>query len=198
LHELAHAFTLKQYGGMVPEMGVMLMCLFPAAYTDTTDAYCLVKRRQRVLVVAAGVLCQLGVAAIAFWLWMVAVPGSGLNVGSYLLLAAALFTVAINLNPLAKFDGYYLAVAATGINNLRSRSFLFYLKLMTGKPIEEKARDAWILALYAPLSLAYLWLVFGFLFARLADWILMNAPFLTLTLLALWAIYYFFPSKLGR
>lgn len=195
LHELAHAFTLKQYGGRVPEMGVMLMCLFPAAYTDTTDAYCLVRRRQRVLVVAAGVLCQLVIAAIAFWLWTVSVPGSGLNVGSYLLLAAALFTVAVNLNPLAKFDGYYLAVAATGINNLRSRSFLFYLKLLMGKPIGERNRDAWVLALFAPLSLMYLWLVFGFLFARIADWILTNAPFLTLTVLAVWAIYYFCPSE---
>lgn len=195
LHELAHAFTLKHFGGIVPEMGLMFMCLFPAAYTDTTDSYCLVRKRQRVLVVAAGVLCQLFIAAIAWLFWNVAVPGSGLQMVCYLLLAAALFTVAVNLNPLAKFDGYYLAVAATGINNLRARSFLFYLKLLTGRPIEEKPKDARVLALYAPLSLVYLWWVFGFLFCRLADWILTNAPFLTLTLLFLWGVYYFFPSS---
>ncbi|NET57129.1 MAG: M50 family metallopeptidase [Symploca sp. SIO2E6] len=195
LHELAHAFTLKHYGGIVPEMGVIFMCLFPAAYTDTTDSYCLVKRRQRVLVVAAGVLCQLTIATFALGVWNLTVPGSWLYTGSYLLLMAALFTVAVNLNPLAKFDGYYLAVAATGINNLRSRSFLFYPKLLTGQPIEEKPRDAAILALYAPLSLTYLWLVFGFLFSRLGDWILTNIPFLSLTLLVLWGIYYFFPAE---
>ncbi|NEP13754.1 MAG: M50 family metallopeptidase [Symploca sp. SIO2C1] len=195
LHELAHAFTLKHYGGIVPEMGVMFMCLFPAAYTDTTDSYCLVKRRQRVLVVAVGVLCQLTIATIALGLWNLTVPGSWLHIDSYLLLVAALFTVAVNLNPLAKFDGYYLAVAATGINNLRSRSFQFYLKLLTSQPIEEKPRDAGILALYAPLSLTYLWLVFGFLFCRLGDWLLTNIPFLALTLLVLWGIYYFFPTE---
>ena len=195
LHELAHAFTLKHYGGIVPEMGVMFMCLFPAAYTDTTDAYCLLKRRQRVLVVAVGVLCQLTIATIALGLWNLTVPGSWLHTGSYLLLVAALFTVVVNLNPLAKFDGYYLTVAATGINNLRSRSFQFYLKLLTSQLIEEKPKDAGILALYAPLSLAYLWLVFGFLFCRLGDWILTNIPFLALTLLLLWGIYYFFPTE---
>ena len=195
LHELAHAFTLKHYGGIVPEMGVMFMCLFPAAYTDTTDAYCLLKRKQRILVVAAGVLCQLTLAIIALGFWNFSVPGSWLHTGSYLLLAAALFTVVVNLNPLAKFDGYYLTVATTGINNLRSRSFQFYLKLLTSRSIEEKPRDAGILALYGPLSLAYLWLVFGFLFYRLGDWILTNIPFLALTLLLLWVIYYFFPTE---
>jgi putative peptide zinc metalloprotease protein len=49
LHELGHAFTLKYYGGIVPEIGLLIMMLMPAAYTNTTDSYCLVKRRQRIL-----------------------------------------------------------------------------------------------------------------------------------------------------
>lgn len=58
MHELGHAFTLKHYGGIVPEIGLMFMCLMPGCYTNTTDSYCLVKRRQRALVVGAGVLVQ--------------------------------------------------------------------------------------------------------------------------------------------
>jgi putative peptide zinc metalloprotease protein len=194
LHELGHAFTLKRYGGIVPEIGLLMIMLMPAAYTNTTDAYCLVRRYQRVLVVAAGVLVQFIIAAISLCLWNWTAPGSWLHTSSYLLMAAALFTVALNLNPLARFDGYYLAVALTGINNLRSRAFGFYGKLLTGKPIKEKGSDRLVLAIYAPFSLAYIWFVFGFLIWRVIDWSWTNIPTLAITLLILWLIYFYFPK----
>ncbi|MDY6804600.1 MAG: hypothetical protein SXA11_12440 [Cyanobacteriota bacterium] len=194
LHELGHAFTLKRYGGIVPEIGLLMIMLMPAAYTNTTDAYCLVRRYQRVLVVAAGVLVQFIIAAISLCLWNWTAPGSWLYTSSYLLMTAALITVALNLNPLARFDGYYLAVALTGINNLRSRAFGFYGKLLTGKPIKEKGSDRLILAIYAPFSLAYIWFVFGFLIWRVFDWSWTNIPTLALTLLVLWGIYFYFPN----
>ncbi|MGD2183305.1 hypothetical protein [Lusitaniella coriacea] len=193
LHELGHAFTLKYYNRQVPEVGLLFMCLFPAAYTDTTDQYCL-SQGKRILVVAAGVLVQITIAAIALLFWNLSVEGSGLHTASYLLMVAALFTVAVNLNPLAKFDGYYLSVAVTGINNLRNRAFGFYGNLFTGKPIRERAKDRLVLAIYAPFSLFYIWFVFGFLFYRLTDWTLVNAPTIAAMLLIAWAIYYFFPT----
>lgn len=194
LHELGHAFTLKHYGGIIPQIGLLMIMFMPAAYTDTSDSYCLVKRYQRVLVIGAGVLVQLIIAAISLFLWNGSSPGTWLNFLSYLLMSAALFTVALNLNPLAKFDGYYLAVALTGINNLRSRSFGFYKNLFTRKPIQETGKDALILAIYAPLSFVYIYFVFGFLFVRIADWSFTNIPILSLMLLLIWVIYYFLPQ----
>jgi len=194
IHELGHAFTLKHYGGIVPEIGLMFMCLMPGCYTNTTDAYCLVKRRQRTLVVAAGVLCQLIIWAVALWLWNASSDSSWLHAASYLLMMAALFTVAINLNPMSKFDGYYLAVALTGINNLRSRSFGFYANLLRRKPIEETQRDRLILAIYAPFSLAYSFLVFGHLLIWLLEWAIANIPTFAILLLILWLIYANFPA----
>ena len=195
LHELGHAFTLKNYGGIVPEIGLLFIMMMPAAYTNTTDSYCLVKRFQRFMVVAAGVLVQFAIWAIAFWLWSWAAPASWLQATSYLLMVAALVTVALNLNPLAKFDGYYLAVALSGINNLRGRSFGFYGNLLRGKPTREKGRDALVLAIYAPFSLLYIWFVFGFLLWRIADWSLTNIPATALMLLIIWLIYFYFPSN---
>ena len=192
LHEFGHAFTLKHYRGIVPEIGLLFMMLIPAAYTNTTDSYCL-PRWQRVLVVGAGILVQLILAAIGFWIWHLSTPGIWLHGSSFLLMAAALFTLALNLNPVAKFDGYYLAVAASGINNLRGRAFGFYLNFFTGQPLHERPKDIWILALYAPFSLLYIWFVFGFLFWRIFTWSLTNMPMTALSLLALWAIYYFWP-----
>jgi len=198
IHELGHAFTLKHYGGIVPEIGLMFMCLMPGCYTNTTDAYCLVKRRQRTLVVAAGVMVQLIIWATALWLWNAAAEDSWLHTASYLLMVAALFTVAINLNPLSKFDGYYLAVAVSGINNLRSRSFSLYANFLRGKPIEESGRDRLILAAYAPFSLAYTLLVFGHLLLWLGEWAIANIPIFALLLIILWLIYANFPTSSPR
>lgn len=198
LHEFAHALTLKQYGGIVPDAGLLFMCLMPAAYTNTSDSYCLVKRRQRVFVIGAGIICQLLVGAIAFWSWYLATDNSSLKGLSFLLLMASLFTVTINLNPMAKFDGYYLAVAATGINNLRGRSFLLWGNWLRGKSSGEERGKREILAIYAPFCLLYLFLVFGGLFRWLFYWILDNIPITVLFLLVAWAIYYFFPHFNNR
>lgn len=194
VHELGHAFTLKHYGGIVPEIGLMFMCLMPGCYTNTTDAYCLIRRRQRVWVVAAGVLCQWGIWAIAFWLWNLSTPDTWLHTASYLLMTAALFTVAINLNPLSKFDGYYLAVALTGINNLRSRSFQFYSQLLRLQPSSEPISIRWILAVYAPFSLVYMLLMFGHLLFWFLETLLLHLPMLGLVGFILWLFYFFMPT----
>ncbi|MEA5420365.1 hypothetical protein VB712_14125 [Spirulina sp. CCNP1310] len=193
-HELGHALTLKHYGGDVCEMGLLWMCLFPAAYTDSTDSYCL-KRSQRIAVVGAGLVVQVAIAAGGFWMWQWITPGTALHTSSFLIMAAGLFTVLVNLNPLARFDGYYLIVAMTGINNLRSRSFLWYMNLFTGKPTEEDPQDALVMAIYAPVSLLYVVCIFGFLIWSLLNWILLNAPMTALLLLLIWLIYYYWPES---
>ncbi|WP_008309717.1 peptidase M50 [Leptolyngbya sp. PCC 6406] len=200
LHELAHAFTLKHFGGAVSDMGLLFMCLIPAAYTNSSDAYRL-RQGQQVLVIGAGVLCQVVIGAIAFWLWFGTAASAGLHTLAYLLMVAALFTVALNLNPMARFDGYYLLSAATGIRNLKPRSFLFYAALLRRQPSPEQGRDGQrparghraILATYAPLSFLYLLLVFGKLFLWLANVILTHIPYVALVLFVLWCLYYFSP-----
>lgn len=191
LHELGHAFTLKHFGGIVPEIGLLLMMLFPAAYTNTTDSYRL-SREKRLLVIGAGIIVQLSLAAIAFLVWNFAIPGSNLQTASYLLLISALFTLAVNLNPLAKFDGYYFLMALTGVLNLRSRSRAFYINLLTGKPLKEPKNACWILALYGPLSLLYLWFIFGFLILRIFHWFWDNLPQLTQSALLGFLVYWLY------
>ncbi len=176
LHELGHAFTLKHYGGVVPEIGLLFLCLIPGCYTDTTDQYSLVKRKQRVLVVAAGVVVQVAIWALSVWVWVLSKPNPGWHSASYLLMVATLVTVVFNLNPLNKFDGYYLLVALTGINNLRSRSFQFYARLLRREHIWEAPSDCWTLAAYAPFSIAYTVWVLSYLFSVVVDFAPQNMP----------------------
>ncbi|MEH2130898.1 MAG: site-2 protease family protein [Nostoc sp.] len=178
IHELGHAFTLKHYKGVVLEIGMMFICLLPGAYSNTTDAYGLVKRRQRTLVMAAGVICQVVIWGIALCLWSISTPGNWFYTGTYLLMLAAQFTLALNLNPLNKFDGYYLVEAMTGINHLRKRSFAYYGQLWRKEPSQERNEDIGILAVYAPACLLYI------------IWLLVNLFFW------IWHLYTpFFPAK---
>ena len=195
LHELAHAFTLKHYDGIVKEMGVFFMLLIPACYTDTTDS-CWLKKHQQVLVVGAGIICQVTMAAIGFFVWYITERSSGISTTGYLLMVTGLVTLAINLNPLSSgFDGYYLASTITGINNLRPRSRLFYIRLLKGQPIYEESNFVrWSLAIYAPLSLVYVLSVFSFLIWSIGSWTGINLPAIAFTLTILWAIYYFAPT----
>jgi multidrug efflux pump subunit AcrA (membrane-fusion protein) len=195
LHELAHAFTLKHYKRSVLDMGIFLMLLIPACYTNTSDSYPL-RRHQQVLVVGAGIICQVVMAAIGLLLWHVSDPSAGIHTIAYLLMVTGLVTLAINLNPLSGgFDGYHLAVALTGINNLRSRSRLFYLQLLKRHPLDEEDKHVRrILAIYAPLSLAYIIFVFTFLIWAISSWTWLNLPAIAFTLFILWAIYFFAPT----
>lgn len=176
----------------------MFMCLMPTAYCLTTDSYFLPKVYQRALVVGAGLVVQFLIWMGAFWLLQIASPTSWLYSTSYLVMTAALVTVLWNMNPLAKFDGYFFLEAITGVIDLRGRSRDFYRNLLTFKPSNEPQETRWILLAYAPFSLAYSLLVFGFLLSRLLGWSLENIPMLLLTLFLGWLIYFYFPEPKNR
>lgn len=155
LHELAHALTLKCFGGAVSEVGLLVFfCLIPAAYVNTSDAYHL-DRKRRLLVIGSGAICQMTIAAASFWLWRFTVEYSWLNIASYVLLTASLLTIVLNLNPLIRFDGYYILSTVIGVRNLRSRAFRLYINMLLGR---KKYHDEcfWRLLIYAPACLLYL------------------------------------------
>jgi hypothetical protein len=178
-HEFGHALTLKHYGGIIPEIGLLLMLFIPGGYTNTTDQYSLVRRKERVLVVAAGIIVQLIIWAVAFVTLLLSKSIPWLHNSSYLLMTAAILTVIFNLNPLNKFDGYYLLVALTGINKLRDRSLQLYADFITREESLEEDHDKWILALYAPVSIAYTVWIFTSLFTFAKDSFLQYYPLLS-------------------
>lgn len=125
-HELAHAYTATAYGVRVPHMGVALIILYPVLYTETSGAWRLSSRRQRFHIGMAGIVAELCIAALAFIAWHAAAAGGIVQGLSLTVIAVSLVSsLLINLNPLMRFDGYYLLSDMTGEDNLQQRACAF-------------------------------------------------------------------------
>jgi len=124
-HELGHAYTAVAYGCRVHTMGVAFLLMAPLLYTDVTDSWRLTDRRKRFMIDSAGIRVELGIAAIALFAWAF-LPDGPLRGLAFMMSAVSLVSsLAINLNPFMRFDGYYLLSEALGVDNLQSRSFAF-------------------------------------------------------------------------
>jgi len=123
VHELGHALTARRLGCRVPTMGVAVMVLYPVLYTDVSEAWKLPSRRQRLAVGAAGVAAELALAAFALLAWSF-LPDGPLRSACFLLAATSwVLTVAVNVSPFMRFDGYYLLSDWLDMPNLHERSF---------------------------------------------------------------------------
>jgi putative peptide zinc metalloprotease protein len=122
-HELGHAFTAYRHGCRVPSMGVAFMVMVPMLYTDTNEAWKLPSRRARLQIGAAGMATELALAACATLLWLF-LPDGPLRAGVFLLATSTwLLTLAVNLSPFMRFDGYFLLSDAINMPNLHERAF---------------------------------------------------------------------------
>ncbi|MDI2146171.1 biotin/lipoyl-binding protein [Pseudomonas sp. ITA] len=123
LHEAGHAYTATRFGCRVPTMGVSLLVMLPVLYTDTSSAWRLRSRRQRMLIDSAGILAELSVAAVALFLWSFLPEGPLRTVAFVLATTSLATTVLVNASPFMRFDGYFLLLDAVGIPNLAPRAF---------------------------------------------------------------------------
>ena len=122
-HELGHAYMAKRYGVRVPTMGIALLVLWPVFYTDTSEAWKLPDRRQRLAIAAAGMAAELALASFATLLWSF-LPDGPLRAATFMIATSSwVVTLLINLNPLMRFDGYYLLSDILEVQNLQDRSF---------------------------------------------------------------------------
>ncbi len=126
LHEIGHAATCKAYGGNMNEMGICLICMAPCGYVDASDAWLIRDRRKRIAISAAGIYTELLIAGVAAVLWLHLSDGVFRAFLLNLMLVASVSTLLFNLNPLMKFDGYFLAVDLLGIPNLRTKAFRYF------------------------------------------------------------------------
>ncbi len=122
-HEFGHAYMAKRAGCRVQSMGLAFMVLMPLFYTDVSDAWRVSDRRARLLIGAGGVLAELLLAVLALLAWSL-LPDGALRTAAFMLASATwITTLAVNLNPFMRFDGYFLLSDLWGMDNLQGRAF---------------------------------------------------------------------------
>jgi putative peptide zinc metalloprotease protein len=163
LHELAHGLALKRLGGDVTEAGFSMLVLMPIPYVDATDVWSLCRRRDRLLVSAAGMLSDVTLASLAVILWLALQPGVLTDMAFALSLMSVLSIVMFNANPLLKFDGYYLLEDLLDCPGLARRSVVYWQYLFKRylfharglrRPLVLPGERRWLLS-YGLASLSY-------------------------------------------
>lgn len=163
IHELAHAYPLKKYGGECHDIGIALFYFTPAFYCDTSDSFLFKNRFKRLWVTAAGVYSEVAICSIATILWVASYPDTLVNQLAYkTMLFTGISAVFFNINPLIKVDGYYALTSLLQMPELREAAWRrigsWFQKNILRLPVDvpettrRKKRIYWI---YGLLSMAY-------------------------------------------
>lgn len=143
VHEFGHASACARYGASPGTIGFTIYWIYPAFYSDVSAAWQL-KRWQRVVVDLGGIFLQL-LVAVGYALFYMA---SGWE-PAYLAILTIIYSVIFSLNPIFKFDGYWVLSDALGVTNLsqqRARIFRYLAARLRRQPITALPWPPWIVA----------------------------------------------------
>lgn len=183
LHEFGHAYFCRKYGGEVHRMGIMLLVFTPIPFVDATSSWGFRSRWKRILVAAAGMIVEVFVAAIAVFIWARTGTGVWHNLAYNMMFVASVSTLLFNINPLLRFDGYYILSDLLEIPNLHQRAarhlkhliehYVFGVK-KSESPARSR-REAFWLTVFGILSNIYKVVVFTGILLFVADrWLLLG------------------------
>lgn len=172
LHEFGHALVARKHHCRVGSMGVAFLVLFPVLYTDTTDAWRLKSKSQKLDIVTAGIRVEIYIALLATFLWNFLPEGSLKSAAFFVATTSWVSSLLINISPFLRFDGYYAFSDWLGVENLQQRSFAFakwhLRKVLFGvdtgipEPLTKQQQNAFVIYAYAT------WLYRFFLFLGIA------------------------------
>ena len=186
VHELAHAFVCKRFGGEVHVFGIMLLVMAPLPYVDATASWAFRSRYERALVGAVGVLSELFMAALGAVVWANTGPGLVHTLAFNVMLLGSISSLLFNGNPLLRFDAYYVLCDLIDIPNLYQRAnqqWLYFadrylLGSRDAKGPSTDSREWWWLTGYGGLSFIYRLMVVALVLEYVADqWFLLGVVF---------------------
>lgn len=171
VHEFAHAYVTKFYGGDVHDIGIALLYFTPAFYCDTTDSILFENKWHSLWVTLAGIYIETWMCFFATVLWVVSYPDTLLNELAFkTILYTGVSSVFFNINPLIKIDGYHALSSVLEMPEMREESFAYIgasiqrnvLRLPVEVPevSRRKRRIYWI---YGSLALAYIAVIMTFI-----------------------------------
>ncbi len=196
LHEFGHTLICKRFGGEVHTIGVMLIFFTPLPYMDATSSWSFRSRRERILVASAGMIYEFFAAGLAALLWASTGPGTLHSLAFNMMFVASVSTLVFNINPLLRYDGYYILSDLLDIPNLQSRSieqlkhlahrYLFGDQQSTSNAAT-RSEAAW-LGSYGLLSGVYRVIVYGGIILFIADRFLLLGLLMAVFCIFTWGI----------
>jgi putative peptide zinc metalloprotease protein len=154
-HEIGHATALRYGGGKPGVMGVGIYVVWPAMYTDVTDAYRLSK--------AGRLRTDLG--GVYFNAIFALAVGGLYALTSFepllLLVMAQNFAILQQMMPLLRLDGYYILTDLTGVPDLLGRMRPILRSVVPGREPDPKVSELkpwvrWLVTGYVGLLIPFL------------------------------------------
>lgn len=121
-HELGHGFTCHHYGAESHSIGLMLLVFSPTLYCDVTDSWMLPSKWQRIAIASAGIYVEIFLSSISLFTWWYTQNGLLHHLALNVFFVTTVSTVIFNMNPLMRFDGYYVLSDLLEIPNLQQRA----------------------------------------------------------------------------
>jgi putative peptide zinc metalloprotease protein len=148
-------------------MGIMFLVLTPCLYVNVSDSWLLSNKWHRIAIAAAGVCVELVLAALCTFVWWFSEPGLLHYLALNIMFISSVSTILFNINPLLRFDGYYMLSDFLEIPNLRQKA----TKILTQKcsqwflgmeppqdPFLPKKNQGWF-AFYSVAAFCYKWVI---------------------------------------
>lgn len=162
IHEVSHGLCCLSHGGSVRVCGINTVMFFPMPFVDTSSSWRLPSKWQRMHVAFAGIYAELLIAALAAFVRSYSTQEVLRMLCLQVMLTGGVLTLLFNMNPLSRFDGYYMLTDWLEIPNLAQvarRSILQFMKRVLFGVRFVKSEDSFrrtaFLATYG--SLAAIW-----------------------------------------
>lgn len=196
IHEFGHGYVCRAFGGEVPRMGIMLLVFNPLPYMDASSSLAFRDKYKRALVGAAGMLIELFLAAVAAVIWANTRDGAVHTIAYNAVVVASVGTLLFNLNPLLRYDGYYIFSDLLEVPNLQLRSSRVALYLLerhvfgleTAENPAETKRETWGLATYYVTAFIYRTVLLLAILLFISKQFFILGVILALVFLVLWLV----------
>lgn len=166
IHELSHASACYKYSGKCGRMGIKLFYLIPAYFCDVSNIYMVSGKKKAFTVASAGVISSHIFGAIVLFIY-----NRLYHLGTYsnicmLFYLYNLTSIVFNIIPFAKFDGYWMIKAITGIDNLYDKSILLFVQMLLDTKgyikVIVKSRKKIAITLYGLFLFVFHWGLWGY------------------------------------
>jgi putative peptide zinc metalloprotease protein len=144
-HELGHGVVCMRYGGHIREAGLVFAMFAPLVYVDASASWAFRSRWQRMHTAIAGIYIELVIASIAILAWTQCDSVIVRHLLQNVIIMASVSTLLFNLNPLMRFDGYYVLSDLLQIPNLSRQANVAVKSLMQGVLFGSSGNDPMVI-----------------------------------------------------